>query len=165
MSVDPTHGLGSERRASRTAQALGAELISGAGVTTEDFRRVQRGALAVRAALFGSGFILGATVGLGWVVLSFGAVGHHFLSRSRQALVATRNSLHLVIAAARRAGAVAEWPGHLGAELVLRPGEPDVTVVIDGWRGIASGLDIEALEATVRAAGGEPLRIVDRSDG
>ena len=99
------------------------------------------------------------------VVLSFGAVGHHFLSRSRQALVATRNGLHLVIASARRAGAVAEWPGHLGAELVLRPGEPDVTVVIDGWRGIASGLDIDALEATVRAAGGEPLRIVDRSDG
>ncbi len=165
MNSDGTNGLGSGRQAARAAEVIGAELIAGAEISTDAFRRLQRGSLAVRASVFASGFVLAATVGLGWVVLSFGAVAHHFVSRSRQAVVSTRNGLHLVIASSRRAAVVAEWPALRGAELILRPGEPDIAIVIDEWRGRASGLDIEAIEATIRAAGGEPLRVVDRSGG
>ena len=160
---DALHGLASARRVEHTREALGRELLAGAEVSTEAFRRSQRLALGVRIAVFCTGFAVAFVSGLGWVLLSIGAVVHHLMYRTRQAMVATENQLHLVTSSSRTTRVTHGWPGHVGATLRMTPGEPDIVVTVDDWEGRVSGLDLDPVESTIRAAGGEPLRIVDRS--
>ena len=69
----------------------------------------------------------------------------------------------LVVAGPRSSRVVESWGGRPEAELMLRPGAPEVPTSIGAWSGWASGVDLASLETTIRAAGGEPLRIVERS--
>ena len=163
MNDDDLHGLTSPRRVELTRDALGGEPLAGAEVTTEAFRRSQRLALGVRIALFCTGFAVAFVFGLGWVLLSIGAMVHHLIYRTRQALVATENELHLVTSSSRATRVTRSWPGRLGASLRLSPGEPDIVVTIDDWEGRTSGLDLDAVEKAIRTAGGEPLRVVERT--
>ncbi|MDG2111669.1 MAG: hypothetical protein P8N02_03535 [Actinomycetota bacterium] len=160
---DGRFGLPSERRAELTGEALGAELLAGAEVTSDAFRRSQRLAFAVRGLVFAAGFALALTFGLGWVLLALAAVAHHFLYRTRQALVATDTGLHLVTSGPRSTHRQRHWTARPSAQLTLRPGNPTIEIELDDWVGQTTGLDLDNVEATIRAAGGEPLRVIDRS--
>jgi hypothetical protein len=163
MAPSDRHGGGSDHRRRHIEQALGAETVDVVEVTTAAFQRSQRTVLVTRIAVFALGFALAFTVGVGWVVLSFGAVAHHFLQRSRQVLVATESGLHLVTVGPRSAQIVRQWTGATEATLTLRPGAPDIELTIDEWAARVSGVHLDSLESTIRAGGGEPLRVVDRS--
>lgn len=163
VKAAPRFGLASPRRVQLTAEAVGEPLLAGAEVTSDQFRRSQRLAFSVRAIVFATGFGVALTFGLGWVLLAAGAVAHHFLYRTRQALIAVDHRLCLVTSGTRSTHLQHEWQSRIEAEITLRPGNPDISVTIGDWTAQASGLDLEHLEAAVRAAGGEPLRVIDRS--
>lgn len=162
MSTPEHHGLPSASRAASVASAVGAGLEAGVEISTEAFRRSQRRSLAIRGLVFAVGFAAAFLYGLGWVVVALGAVVHYFVFRTRQAVVATHHELIAVTSRRSSATVDGRWPGTIGAELVLRPGEPDVELHLGTLVARLSGIDLAAAETTIRAAGGEPLRVVER---
>jgi hypothetical protein len=160
--VSDHHGLGAASRADRAEATLGTSVLGGVEVSTESFRRSQRGVLVARALLFALGFVVAAVGGLAWVMLSIGAVAHHFLFRTRQVLLATGDGLAVVTSTRNSCRLERAWPRGVPAKLYLTAGDPVADLSIDEWTARVSGIDLQSAEETIRAAGGEPVRSVRR---
>jgi hypothetical protein len=55
---------------------------------------------------------------------------------------------------------VRDWKVNVEARLILRTDRPEVPLELPDWVGIIHGADIERAERTIRAGGGEPVRLI-----
>ena len=70
----PHHGMAADAAVAAAAAEVGGPILAGVEVRTDDFRRSQRTVMAIRGLVFGTGFAIAFVGGLGWVLLSVGAV-------------------------------------------------------------------------------------------
>jgi hypothetical protein len=87
----------------------------------------------------------------------------HFARRRRSVLAATATGLHLISVRGQRAELVRNWEVDVEARLILHTDKPEVPLELPEWTGVIHGADIERAERTIRAGGGEPVRLI-RSD-
>ena len=87
----------------------------------------------------------------------------HFARRRRSVLAATENGLHLISIRGQKAELVRDWKVDVEARLILHADRPEVPLELPQWVGVVYGADIERAEQTIRAGGGEPVRVI-RSD-
>ena len=147
---------------------LGVGVRSAVVVTDAETARTYRRIMFVRVAAFALGAALAIAWGIGWLLIVAAVVAHQLLFNVQRLLAATDDGLVLADISFRRAVIVARWSTGADATLVLRPSSPRVEVSVDAplddqgvgesWTGHVSGTDLDSFEATIRAAGGEPLR-------
>lgn len=146
------------------SRVLGTEVRAGVTVSDPCLVPAQRRELVARCALCATGFVLaslwGTLLPLGISVL---AGWDHFARRRRSVLAATATGLHLVSVRGQRAELVRNWEVDVEARLILHTDKPEVPLELPEWTGVIHGADIERAERTIRAGGGEPVRLI-RSD-
>ena len=160
-----------ERALARAVELLGevhAGVRSAVVVTDAETARAHRRVLAVRVIAFALGTVLAISWGIGWLLIVAAVVGHQLLFNVYRLLAATDVGLVLADIGFRRAVIVVRWTGAADATLVLHTNSPRVDVTVEPpvddqgvgepWTGHVNGNDLAAFEATIRAAGGEPLR-------
>ncbi len=155
-------------RAVKQLGALGEAVRCAVAVTDAETARTHRRVMIVRVAAFALGAALAIAWGIGWLLIVVAVVAHQLLLNVQRLLAATGDGLVLADIGFRRAVIVARWNTGADATLVLRPSSPRVEVSLDAplddrgvgepWTGHVSGTDLDGFEATIRAAGGEPLR-------
>jgi hypothetical protein len=143
------------------SRVLGTEIRAGVTVSDPCLVPVQRKELVARCALCAAGFVLASL----WETLLPLAVSalagwDHFARRRRSVLAATASGLHLVSIRGQRAELVRDWKVNVEARLILRTDRPEVPLELPEWVGIIHGADIERAERTIRAGGGEPVRLI-----
>lgn len=161
----------SERALARAVELLGevhTGVRSAVVVTDAETARAHRRIMIVRVIAFAFGTALAISWGVGWLLIVAAVVGHQLLFNVHRLLAATGQGLVLADIGFRRAVIVARWTGAADATLMLRTNSPRVEVAVEPpvddegvgepWTGQVSGNDLDAFEATIRAAGGEPLR-------
>ena len=143
------------------SRVLGTEIRAGVTVSDPCLVPVQRRALVARCALCAAGFVLASLLEtLLPLAVSVLAGWDHFARRRRSVLAATASGLHLVSIRGQRAELVRDWKVNVEARLILRTDRPEVPLEIPEWVGIIHGEDIERAERTIRAGGGEPVRLI-----
>ncbi|WP_419946375.1 hypothetical protein [Candidatus Poriferisodalis sp.] len=155
-------------RAVELLGALGVTVRHAVAVTDAATVRAHRQVMIVRVGAFALGTALTVAWGIGWLGIVAAAVAHQLLFNIHRLLAATDSGLVLADIRFRRAAIVDRWDLGADADLVLRTNSPRVEVSIkptlDGsgvshvWTGYVNGTDLAGFEATIRAAGGEPLR-------
>lgn len=155
-------------RAIHLLGSLGVTVRSAVVVIDAETVRAHRRIMVVRVAAFALGAALAVAWGIGWLLIVAAAVAHQLLFNVQRLLAATDEGLVLADISLRRAAIVDRWDAGTDASLVLRTDNPRVEVVIEAslddsgvaqaWTGYVSGTDLDGFEATIRAAGGEPLR-------
>lgn len=155
-------------RAIELLSTLGVTVRCAVVVTDAETVRAHRRVMVVRVAAFALGAALAVAWGIGWLLIVAAAVAHQLLFNVHRLLAATDEGLVLADIRFRRAAIVDRWAAGTDASLVLRTDSPRVEVaieaslddsgVVQAWTGYVSGTDLDGFEATIRAAGGEPLR-------
>ena len=155
-------------RAVELLSTLGVNVRRAVVVTDAETVRAHRRVMVVRVAAFALGAALAFAWGIGWLGIVAAAVAHQLLFNVHRLLAATDGGLVLADISFRRAAIVDRWDPGTDASLVLRTDSPRVEVAIEAslddsgvaqaWSGHISGTDLDDFEATIRAAGGEPLR-------
>ncbi len=158
----------SQRALERAVELLDANVRTAVVVTDAVTASVHRRIMFVRVAAFALGAALAVAWGIGWLLIVAAVVAHQLLFNVQRLLAATNEGLLLADIGLRRAAVVARWSFGADATLVLRTDNPRVEVTIEAplddhgvgepWSGQVSGSDLNAFEATIRAAGGETLR-------
>ena len=146
------------------SRVLGTEVRAGVTVSDPCLVPAQRRELVARCALCAVGFVLASLWGtLLPLAISVLAGWDHFARRRRSVLAATATGLHLVSVRGQRAELVRNWEVDVEARLILHTDKPEVPLELPEWTGVIHGADIERAERTIRAGGGEPVRLI-RSD-
>lgn len=146
------------------SRVLGTEVRAGVTVSDPCLVPAQRRELVARCALCATGFVLASLWGtLLPLAISVLAGWDHFARRRRSVLAATATGLHLISVRGQRAELVRNWEVDVEARLILHTDKPEVPLELPEWTGVIHGADIERAERTIRAGGGEPVRLI-RSD-
>ncbi|MDG2023834.1 MAG: hypothetical protein P8J75_05140 [Actinomycetota bacterium] len=146
------------------SRVLGTEVRAGVTVSDPCLVPAQRRELVARCALCAVGFVLASLWGtLLPLAISVLAGWDHFARRRRSVLAATATGLHLISVRGQRAELVRNWEVDVEARLILHTDKPEVPLELPEWTGVIHGADIERAERTIRAGGGEPVRLI-RSD-
>ena len=146
------------------SRVLGTEVRAGVTVSDPCLVPAQRREPVARCCLCAAGFVLASLWGtLLPLAMSVLAGWDHFTRRRRSVLAATATGLHLVSIRGQRAELVRDWKVDVEARLILRTDRPEVPLELPEWTGVIHGADIERAERTIRAGGGEPVRLI-RSD-
>jgi len=146
------------------SRVLGTEVRAGVTVSDPCLVPAQRRELVARCALCAVGFVLASLWGtLLPLAISVLAGWDHFARRRRSVLAATATGLHLISVRGQRAELVRDWEVDVEARLILHTDKPEVPLELPEWTGVIHGADIERAERTIRAGGGEPVRLI-RSD-
>ena len=146
------------------SRVLGTEIRAGVTVSDPCLVPAQRRELVARCALCAVGFVLASLWGtLLPLAISVLAGWDHFARRRRSVLAATATGLHLISVRGQRAELVRNWEVDVEARLILHTDKPEVPLELPEWTGVIHGADIERAERTIRAGGGEPVRLI-RSD-
>ena len=146
------------------SRVLGTKVRAGVTVSDPCLVPAQRRELVARCALCAVGFVLASLWGtLLPLAISVLAGWDHFARRRRSVLAATATGLHLISVRGQRAELVRNWEVDVEARLILHTDKPEVPLELPEWTGVIHGADIERAERTIRAGGGEPVRLI-RSD-
>ncbi|WP_419840953.1 hypothetical protein [Candidatus Poriferisodalis sp.] len=164
----------SQRALERAVDLLGdhAHVRNAVAVTDAASASAHRRIMFARVAAFALGAGMAIAWGPGWLLIVAAAVAHQLLFSVQRLLAATDQGLLLADIGFRRAVIVARWLGGTDATMVLHTNSPRVDVALEPpvddrgvgepWTGQVNGNDLDAFEATIRAAGGEPLRRTER---
>ena len=146
------------------SRVLGTEIRAAVDVGDPDLLPLQRRELVARCAVCAAGFVLASLWGtLLPLAISVLSGWDHFARRRRSLLAATASGLHLVSIRGRKAELIRHWEVDVEARLILHTDRPEVPLELPEWVGVVYGADIEGAERTIRAGGGEPVRLI-RSD-
>ena len=146
------------------SRVLGIEVRAGVAVSDPALVPLQRRELVARCAVCAAGFVLAAFWGTLLPLALSGLSGwDHFARRRRSVLAATENGLHLISIRGQKAELVRDWKVDVEARLILHADRPEVPLELPQWVGVVYGADIERAEQTIRAGGGELVRVI-RSD-
>jgi hypothetical protein len=146
------------------SRVLGTEIRAAVAVGDPDLLPLQRRELVARCAVCAAGFVLASLWGtLLPLAISVLSGWDHFARRRRSLLAATASGLHLVSIRGRKAELIRHWEVDVEARLILHTDRPEVPLELPEWVGVIYGADIEGAERTIRAGGGEPVRLI-RSD-
>jgi hypothetical protein len=154
--------LGTPENVQATSELIANTPLGAVTIRPHASLLTRRRHLVIRTAIFILSFGLAILWGLGWLIFAVVVIIHYLRSRPAEILVGHADGLSVIEIKRNSISLGRTWPAGTPSTLTLRRDEPDVTLEIQGWTALASGLDVILLEEVARSGGSEILRLVDR---